>query len=118
MGSNGVDFLAISTYTPTLAGHAARCVIGSRGLSVWSTRQRWRPTRCHFLSLVTLSDEEIWLLVQRGLGYATEEIRPDDQLRITGESLHDTGRVLSGMLDGLSNVARLGRVLPVESIRC
>lgn len=106
---------------------------------MWSTSQRWRPKRRHLLSLANLSDEEIRLLVQRGLGYATGKICPDDQLKdcvlgtfftktstrtrtaftcgalrlgarvvaygpddlqlSTGESLHDTGRVLSGMLD-------------------
>jgi hypothetical protein len=57
------------------------------GPSVWTTSQRWRSKRRRLLSLTNLSDEEIWLLVQRGLGYAA------------GETLHDTGRVLSGMLD-------------------
>lgn len=106
---------------------------------MWSTSQRWRPKRRHLLSLTNLSDEEIRLLVRRGLDYATGEICPDDQLKDcvlgtlftkastrtrtaftsgalrlgarvvaygpddlqlnTGESLHDTGRVLSGMLD-------------------
>ncbi|MGH3921263.1 MAG: ornithine carbamoyltransferase [Pseudonocardiaceae bacterium] len=108
--------------------------------SVSSTGQKWRrPKRRHLISLINLSDEEIWLIVQRGLGYSTGEIRPDGQLndcvlgtfftktstrtrtaftsgalrlgaRViaygpndlqlnTGETLHDTGRVLSGMLD-------------------
>ncbi|MGH2369518.1 MAG: ornithine carbamoyltransferase [Chloroflexota bacterium] len=108
--------------------------------SVSSTGQKWRrPKRRHLISLINLSDEEIWLLVQRGLGYSTGEIRPDGQLKDcilgtfftktstrtrtaftsgalrlgarviaygpndlqlnTGETLHDTGRVLSGMLD-------------------
>ena len=107
--------------------------------SASSASQRWRSKRRHLLSLANLSDEEIWLLVQRGFGYSTGEIHPDDQLKDcvlgtfftktstrtrtaftsgalrlgarviaygpndlqlnTGETLYDTGRVLSGMLD-------------------
>jgi ornithine carbamoyltransferase len=109
------------------------------GPSVWTTSQRWRSKRRHLLSLTNLSDEEIWLLVKRGLGYATGEIHSHGQLKdcilgtffaktstrtrtaftsgalrlgarviaygpndlqlTTGETLHDTGRVLSSMLD-------------------
>lgn len=106
---------------------------------MWTTSQRRHPKRRHLLSLTELSAEEIWLLVQRGLGFATGKIHPYDQLKDcilgtffaktstrtrtaftsgalrlgaqviaygpndlqlnTGETLHDTGRVLSGMLD-------------------